>query len=71
MGSGIHYFDDTLGGDTSIKYKDWLWKPYLLMIDVATGKNLFEYVWPTVYYDYATTLFTPQKFTSNAACRSS
>lgn len=67
MGSGIHYFDDTLGGDTSIKYKDWLWKPYLLMIDVETGMNLFEYVWPTVYYDYATTLFTPQKFTSNSA----
>jgi type IV pilus assembly protein PilY1 len=52
MGGGIRIFDrdfDVPGfTSTEMRFKTALFWPFLIMMDIETGYNLFEYVWPMV-----------------------
>ena len=67
VGGGLHLFDasfatspDPPAAYTTTQwaaFKAALFKPSLLVIDIATGKNLFKYIWPTVVTTGGTTIF--------------
>ena len=54
VGGGFRIFDRTFdfidGSDPDGDLPTVLQRPFLLALDVATGKNLFKYVWPSVQY---------------------
>ncbi|AFM26572.1 pilus assembly protein [Desulfomonile tiedjei] len=57
MGGGIHIYDKTFDTNPAIdtRFKLALFWPFLLMMDIETGQNLFEYVWPIVHNKNLTT----------------
>jgi len=67
IGGGIRAFDEdieTLPSDWPKFYRDgfgyMLWKPFMLALDIRTGRNLFKYVWPEID-TVASTLFPEKK----------
>lgn len=50
MGGGLHIFDKEFDTTPSVdsRFKLAAFWPFLLMMDIETGYNLFEYVWPIV-----------------------
>jgi type IV pilus assembly protein PilY1 len=57
MGGGIHLYDKSFDTTPAIeeRFKLALFWPNLLMLDIETGYNLFEYVWPVVLNRNSTT----------------
>ncbi|MBI5252551.1 MAG: hypothetical protein HY912_23905 [Desulfomonile tiedjei] len=66
MGGGIHIYDKSFNSTPAIedRFKLPLFWPNLLMIDIETGYNLFEYVWPIVL-NYNSTTFPSQPVGGN------
>jgi Tfp pilus tip-associated adhesin PilY1 len=66
-GGGIHLFDASFTTSPTLPaaytdaqwsaFKAALFKPSLIVLDIATGKNLFKYIWPTVVNTGGTTVF--------------
>jgi type IV pilus assembly protein PilY1 len=50
MGGGIHLYDKNFDSTPAIdsRFKLALFWPFLMMMDIETGNNLLEYVWPVV-----------------------
>lgn len=50
MGGGIHVYDKNFDTTPAVdpRFKLALYWPFLLMMDIETGQNLFEYVWPII-----------------------
>jgi type IV pilus assembly protein PilY1 len=50
IGGGIHVYDKdfTTVPDIDPRFKLALFSPFMLLMDIQTGENLFEYVWPIV-----------------------
>ena len=67
LGGGIHLFDSdfTTSPDPPATYtstqweafKEDLFKPSLIVIDIETGKNIFKYIWPSVVATGGSTVF--------------
>lgn len=57
MGGGIHLYDKSFNTTPAVedRFKLALFWPNLLMLDIETGYNLFEYVWPVVLNHNSTT----------------
>ncbi|MEW6141118.1 MAG: PilC/PilY family type IV pilus protein [Thermodesulfobacteriota bacterium] len=56
MGGGLHVYDKSFDTIPTVadKFKLGLFWPFFLMLDIETGHNLFEYVWPVVINRAAT-----------------
>lgn len=57
MGGGIHIYDSSFNTTPAVddRFKLALFWPNLMMLDIETGYNLFEYVWPVILnYNAAT-----------------
>lgn len=50
MGGGIHLYDKSFDTTPTVpdRFKLALFWPFFLMMDIETGHNLFEYVWPMI-----------------------
>ncbi len=50
MGGGLHIYDKSFTTTPAVedRFKLALYWPFLLMMDIETGNNLFEYVWPVI-----------------------
>lgn len=66
MSSGIHIYDKSFDTTPTVddRFKLALFWPDLLMLDIETGYNLFEYVWPDVL-NYNATSFPNQQIGNN------
>lgn len=66
MGGGIHIYDKSFTTSPAIddRFKLALFWPNLMMIDIETGYNLFEYVWPVIL-NYNVTTFPNQTVGTN------
>ncbi|MBI5251927.1 MAG: hypothetical protein HY912_20740 [Desulfomonile tiedjei] len=66
IGGGIHIYDRTFDTTPTVddRFKMALFWPNLLMLDIETGYNLFEYIWPIILNHNVKT-FTNRQMGSN------